>query len=254
LSFVIDDDGLYSEFKEFGEIIGCRIVYDRDSGRSKGFGYVEFTTTEEAVAAHEAKNGALLDGRALNVDFSQPRAPRDNTKNVNGFQDRAKKYGDTQSPASDTVFIGNISFDATNELIKEAFESYGTITRVSLPTDQETGNLKGFGYVGFSSVDEAKAAVESLNGADIAGRSIRLDFAQPRVDRDGGGGGRGGGGFRGGSRGGGFRGGRGGDRGGGFRGGRGRGGDRGGGGFRGGRGGTTNRGGFGDFQGKKVTF
>jgi nucleolin len=215
------------------------------------FGYVEFTSIEEAVAAHAAKNGALLDGRALNVDFSQPRAPRDNTKNVNGFQERAKKYGDTQSPASDTVFVGNVSFDATNEMIKEAFESFGTITRVSLPTDQESGNLKGFGYVGFSSVDEAKAAVESLNGADIAGRSIRLDFAQPRVDRDGGGGGgRGGGGFRGGSRGGGR--GRGGDRGGGFRGGRGRG-DRGGG-FRGGRGGTTNRGGFGDFQGKKVTF
>jgi nucleolin len=209
---------------------------------------VEFASIEAAMAAHGAKNGALLDGRALNVDYSQPRTQTPRDKNVNGFSsDRAKRFGDTQSPASDTVFVGNISFDATNEMVQEAFESFGTITRVSLPTDMESGALKGFGYVGFSSIDEAKAAVESLNGTEIAGRNIRLDFAQPRPDRDGGGGGfrgRGRGGPRGG---GGFRGRGGNDRGG-------RGGGRGSGGFRGGRGASTNRGGFGDFQGKKMTF
>lgn len=141
------------------------------------------------------------------------------------------------------------------ETVSEAFGEWGTILGVRLPTDRDTGELKGFGYVTFASVDEAKAALENMQGAEIAGRACRLDFSQPRPP-NGEAGGRGGGfGGRGGGRGGfGARGGgRGGfsDRGG--RGGRGRGGfgDRGG---RGGRGGTTNRGGFGDFAGKKVTF
>lgn len=131
-------------------------------------------------------------------------------------------------------------------MIGESFSEYGTVMAVRLPTDQESGRPKGFGYVQFSSVDEARAAFQAMNGADIAGRNIRLDYSIPR-DRSAGGdrgdrGGRGRGGPRGGGRGG--RGGRGG-------------------GFRGGRGGfaatganatSTNRGGVGEYAGKKVTF
>ena len=114
-----------------------------------------------------------------------------------------------------------------------------------LPTDKETGAPKGFGYVEFSSIEEAKKVFSSMSGAQILGRPIRLDYSAPRPPRDSPGGFRGG---SGGGRGGSGRGGRGGGRGrGGF--------DRGGrGGSRGGRGGSTNRGGFGDFQGKKMSF
>lgn len=114
---------------------------------------------------------------------------------------------------------------------------------------RDSGNPKGFGYVTFKSVEDAKNAYENMAGAEISGRPVRLDYATPRPDRSGGDrGGRGGG--RGGRGGFGDRGGRGGGRGG-----RGGFGDRGGrGGGRGGRGGSTNRGGFGDFAGKKQTF
>ncbi|OCK76261.1 RNA-binding domain-containing protein [Lepidopterella palustris CBS 459.81] len=244
LSWNIDEEWLSREFDGFGEITGCRIITDKNTGKAKGFGYVEFATAAAAKAALDAKNGAELDGRPMNVDFSAPRSndagPKERTN------DRANRFGDKKSDPSDTLFIGNISFDATNEMVSETFQEFGTITRVSLPTDKETGNPKGFGYVGFSSVDEAKAALEALNGANIAGRSIRLDFAQPRSDDS--------------PRGGGFSGGRGRGRGsfGGDRGGRGRGrgsfGDRGGRGRGGSRGGSYNRGGFGDFKGTKVTF
>jgi nucleolin len=190
-----------------------------------------------------------LDGRQLNVDFSTPREKKPDAGA------RGNKYGDKRSPPSNTLFLGNVSFECSNESIQEIFAEYGDISRVSLPTDRETGSLKGFGYVDFSNQAEATAALEALNGQDIAGRAIRIDYAQPREDN--GGGGRGGsfGGGRGGGRGGrggfGDRGGRGGGRGfdrGGRGGGRGRGGDR------GGRGGSFNRGGFGDFQGQKKSF
>ncbi|KAL2352286.1 hypothetical protein BJ546DRAFT_812505, partial [Cryomyces antarcticus] len=247
LSWNVDEDWLTREFEEFGEIVGCRVITDRDSGRSKGFGYVEFANAADAAKAKAAKHEQELDGRPMNVDFS---APRDNNKGdfKDKAQGRANKFGDRQNnPPQDTLFVGNVSFEATPDMFSEYFGEYGTITRVSLPTDQETGALKGFGYIGFSSVEEATAAHEALNGAEIAGRAIRLDYATPRTNDGGSGGrGRGRGGFN-------DRGGRGGGRGrGGF-------GDRGGrggrGGSRGGRGGfSTNRGGFGDFQGKKVTF
>jgi len=253
LSWNVDEDWLTREFEEFGELTGVRLITDRDTGRSKGFGYVEFANAADAAKAHSAKNGALVDNRALNVDFA-------NSKPAGGQQDRAqsraKSFGDSTSPPSDTLFVGNLSFDVGQESVSEAFGEYGTILGVRLPTDRETGEPKGFGYVTFSSVDEAKAALENMQGYEISGRACRLDYSQPRPQngespgRGGRGGGRGG--FdRGRGRGGFDRGGRGGGRG--FGGGRGRGGfDRGGRG--GGRGASTNRGGFGDFAGKKVTF
>jgi len=247
LSWNVDEDWLRREFDQFGEIIGCRVITDRDSGRSKGFGYVEFANAADAAKAHAQMNGYELDGRPLNVDFSTPRE-----KPANNSNDRANKYGDKRSAPANTLFLGNLSFDCSNEGIQEIFAEYGSITRVSLPTDRDTGALKGFGYVDFTTTEEATAALEALNGQEVEGRAIRIDYAAPRAD-NGGGGGRGGGfgGGRGGRGGGGFGGGRGGGRGGfGDRGGRG---GRGGG--RGGRGGfTTNRGGFSDFKGQKKSF
>ncbi|RDW60285.1 hypothetical protein BP5796_11891 [Coleophoma crateriformis] len=247
LSWNIDDEWLYREFEEFGEISGARVISDKATGRSKGFGYVEFTNSADAAAALKAKKGALIDGREANVDFS---TPRDTTAPKERAGARAQQYGDSQNPPSDTLFLGNLSFEADENMVGEAFGAHGTVTNVRLPTDMETGNPKGFGYVSFSSIDDAKAAYEAMTGAEIGGRPVRLDYATPRPEN--GGGGRGGG--RGGRGGFGDRGGRGGGRGG--RGGFGDRGGRGGarGGARGGRGGSTNRGGFGDFQGKKMTF
>lgn len=250
MSWGMTEELLKSEFEEFGEIVRVNIVTDRDSGRSKGFGYVEFTDADMAATALEAKAGAMVDGRALNVDFSEGRKNRDN--NPRDFSaKRADKFGDQRSPPSNTLFLGNLSFDCTNDIVMETFSEYGEVGRVSLPTDRDSGNLKGFGYVDFSTVEEATAALEALNGIDLAGRRIRVDYAGPRPDNNNSprGGGRGGFGGRGGGRGGGGRGGFGG-----------RGGGRGGGGGFGGRGGgrggfsSTNRGGVGEFKGTKKSF
>ena len=211
------------------------------------FGYVEFVNAADAAKAYEAKFDTELDGRKINLDWAKPRQEK-------GPQDRAKQFADKISEPSDTLFVGNISFDAGQDAISTLFEGYGTILGVRLPTDRETGEPKGFGYVTFSSVDEAQAALEGGQGAYLEGRPLRLDYSKPR-DPNGDAGGRGGFGGRGGGRGrGGFN-----DRGrgrGGFgdRGRGGRGGGRGGFGARGGKPNTTNRGGFGDFKGSKVSF
>lgn len=242
LSWNVDEDWLRQTFEEHGELTGVRVMYDKATNRAKGFGYVEFANAEDAAKAYEAKKGFELDGRAMNVDFSNPKPD-----NRDKQDDRRKSYGDQLSEPTDTLFIGNISFDVGQEEVSEAFASYGTILSVRLPTDQATGSLKGFGYVTFQNVEEATGALEAMQGAYISNRPIRLDYSQPRPPREEGGfGGRGGGR-------GGFGGrGRGNDRGG--RGGRGGFGGRGRGAPRGGRGASTNRGGFGDFSGQKKSF
>ncbi|KAG9926838.1 RNA-binding domain-containing protein, partial [Aureobasidium melanogenum] len=250
LSWNVDEDWLSKEFEEFSPV-SVRVITHADSGRSKGFSYVEFADVDAATQALNAKHGTDLDGRTLKCDFSTPRDNSNRSYDKNQVGARANAFGDKQQGApSTTLFVGNVSFNTTTDSLTGYFSEYGSINSIRLPTDRETGAPKGFGYVEFGSVEEAKAALEGLNGADVDGRNIRLDFAAPR-DNNGGGGGFGG---RGGGRGGrgGFndRGGRGGGRGG-----RGGFGDRGGrGGRGGGRGGSTNRGGFGDFQGNRVSF
>ncbi|KAF2498607.1 hypothetical protein BU16DRAFT_425889, partial [Lophium mytilinum] len=179
LSWNIDEEWLTRHFEEYGEITGARIITDKATGKAKGFGYVEFASGASAKAALEALNGTELDGRNLNVDYSTPRST-ENKSFADRSNDRSKRFGDQKGAPANTLFVGNISFEATNDMISEYFSEYGTITRVSLPTDQETGNAKGFGYVDFTTVEEATAALEALNGADIAGRAIRLDYATPR--------------------------------------------------------------------------
>lgn len=177
LSWNVDDEWLGREFASFGEIVRAKVMTDRNTGRSKGFGYVEFTNLEDAVKAHKEMTGAQLDGRQINVDFSQPRPENGNTGDRR--DQRARNFNDQLSEPTSVLFVGNIAFSANEQIIGDAFGQYGSVSSVRLPTDPDSGNLKGFGYVEFGSVDEAKAALEAMNGAPIEGRPLRLDFSAP---------------------------------------------------------------------------
>ena len=93
------------------------------------------------------------------------------------------------------IFVGNLSFDATEGAVRSLFEAYGTVDRVNVVTDRETGRARGFGFVEMSSNAEADAAISALNGRELDGRALNVNEARPKEDRGGGGGGyRGGGG------------------------------------------------------------
>src|SRR5213079_2290550 len=129
---------------------------------------------------------------------------------------------------SKKLYVGNLSFQTTDQELADAFGQFGTVTSAQVVTDRDTGRSRGFGFVEMS--DGAEAAIQAMNGAQLSGRTLTVNEAKPREDRPRGGG-YGGGGGRGGYGGGG--GGRSGGGGGGGRGGYGGGG--GGGGGRGGR-------------------
>jgi len=104
------------------------------------------------------------------------------------------------------IFVGNLSFNTNEDELRQLFEGFGQVDRVSILTDRETGRSRGFGFVEMSSDEDGEKAIAALNGSQIGGRTINVNEARPKTERSGGGGG-GGGGFR-------DRGDRGGDRGG----------------------------------------
>ena len=104
-----------------------------DKVASFRFGYVEFTNAADAAAALKAMTGAEIDGRPVNIDLSTGRAT--GSDRADRPSDRAKSYGDSNNPPSDTLYVANVAFGANEDTLSEAFAQYGTINGVRLPTD-----------------------------------------------------------------------------------------------------------------------
>ncbi|TVQ64500.1 MAG: RNA-binding protein [Phycisphaerales bacterium] len=91
------------------------------------------------------------------------------------------------------IYVGNLSFNSTQSEIGDLFGEYGEVGDVALITDRETGRPRGFGFVEMPNDDDARKAIEALNGRDFGGRQLNVNEAKPRENSRGGGGG---GGFR----------------------------------------------------------
>jgi cold-inducible RNA-binding protein len=102
---------------------------------------------------------------------------------------------------STKLFVGNLSFNTTENDIEDAFAAHGTVSRVDLMMDRMSGKSRGFAFVTMESPEAAQAAIGAMNGAQLDGRALTVNEARPREERPPGGGG--GGGFRGGGGGGG---------------------------------------------------
>src|SRR5438034_5710616 len=97
---------------------------------------------------------------------------------------------------SNKLFVGNLSFNTTENDLQDAFAAHGTVVEANLMMDRATGRPRGFGFVTMSTPEEAQAALNALNGKEIDGRALTVNVAKPREERSGGGGGGYGGGRR----------------------------------------------------------
>ena len=84
------------------------------------------------------------------------------------------------------IFVGNLSFSTTQDDLHSAFASYGSVERVNIVTDRETGQARGFAFVEMSEADAAQAAITGLNGADLNGRTLNVNEARPKPAGGGG--------------------------------------------------------------------
>jgi len=90
------------------------------------------------------------------------------------------------------IFVGNLSFGATEDSVRSLFEAHGAVGRVNIVTDRDTGQPRGFGFVEMSNDGEGDKAIAALNGKDLDGRALNVNEARPKTERSGSGGGGGG--------------------------------------------------------------
>ena len=134
-----------------------------------------------------------LDSRTIRVNESRPKG-EDGDVRSSGGRGSGGRGGFNSGARSENVklYVGNLSFESTEETVRSAFEKYGSVSDCFLPTDRESGKTRGFAFVTMQSEDAEKALAE-MNGADVDGRTLKVNEAQTKGGPRGGGGrGRGG--------------------------------------------------------------
>jgi RNA recognition motif-containing protein len=92
---------------------------------------------------------------------------------------------------SNKLFVGNLSFETTENDLQDAFAAHGTVVEANMMTDRTTGRPRGFGFITMSTPEEAQKAIAALNGSQLGGRALTVNVARPREERTGGGSGGG---------------------------------------------------------------
>ncbi|KAK7980970.1 hypothetical protein PG989_013427 [Apiospora arundinis] len=162
------------ELKEFFEKVGpvneAQIVKDRISGRSKGVGYVEFKAEDSVTAALQLTGQKLL-GIPVIVQLTEAEKNR---------QVRTTdSSGNTNSIPFHRLYVGNIHFSITEQDLQNVFEPFGELEFVQLQKD-DNGRSRGYGFVQFREADQAREALEKMNGFDLAGRPIRVGLGNDK--------------------------------------------------------------------------
>jgi len=187
LSFKIDDDQIRAFFKDIGELTDIHWVTDKQTGKFYGTGFIAFATGAEAKAA-VAKNGEDVLGRPIRIDFAQSKTERTPNKDGGDRQQRTPRDGGQReqrapTPKPDgctTVFLGNLSFQIDENAVRTHFGDCGEISSVRWV--ERDGQFKGCGFLEFSNSDATDKAV-ALNGSDILGRAVRVDYSAPKPPR-----------------------------------------------------------------------
>ena len=173
----VSDDDLKEMFSEFGEIKSACVM--RDGDKSKGFGFVCFAEAESAEAAVTALNGKEVEGNTLYVNRAQRKSERQESLRVYFEKQRTERL--SKYAASINLYVKNLDDTIDDACLKEAFSRFGKITSAKVMTDT-VGHSKGFGFVCFTTPDEAKEAVR-MNGNLLGSKPLYVALAQRREDR-----------------------------------------------------------------------
>ncbi|XP_052162601.1 29 kDa ribonucleoprotein A, chloroplastic-like [Oryza glaberrima] len=176
LPFSVDSAQLAGLFEQAGSVEMVEVVYDRQTGRSRGFGFVTMSTAEEAGAAVEQFNGYTFQGRPLRVN-SGPPPPRDD------FAPRSPRGGGSNFDSSNKLYVGNLAWGVDNSTLENLFSEQGTVLDAKVIYDRESGRSRGFGFVTYGSAEEVNNAISNLDGVDLDGRQIRVTVAESKPRR-----------------------------------------------------------------------
>ncbi|XP_072227072.1 polyadenylate-binding protein 1b isoform X1 [Leuresthes tenuis] len=173
----MDDEKLRELFSQYGNAMSIRVMTD-DGGKSRGFGFVSFERHEDAQKAVDEMNGKELNGKLIYVGRAQKKVERQ-TELKRKFeqmkQDRMTRYQGVN------LYVKNLDDGIDDERLRKEFSPFGTIT--SAKVMMEGGRSKGFGFVCFSSPEEATKAVTEMNGRIVATKPLYVALAQRKEER-----------------------------------------------------------------------
>lgn len=167
LSYETTTEDLQEFFSQYGEVSDVYIPYDRDTGSSRGFGFLSMAT-EAANTAIEQANGYELQGRQIQVNESLPKGQQAPRRGGGGVKTDEVK-----------IYVGNVPFDTPEESVVELFNDYGPVIDFYMPIDRNFGRPRGFAFVTLPA-DSASTAIEELDGIELDGRFLRVNEAQPK--------------------------------------------------------------------------
>lgn len=170
LPWSCNSEELAGVFQKAGGVDMVEVIYDKDTGRSRGFGFVTMSSLEDCNAAIQKLDGADYAGRTMRVNFPNrnrgdgppPRSPRMESSNVN------------------KLFVGNLAWGVDGAMLEELFSEHGTVLEARIVNDRETGRSRGFGFVTMSSEAEMNEALNKMDGAAVEGRNLRVNMAGER--------------------------------------------------------------------------
>ncbi|XP_041044144.1 29 kDa ribonucleoprotein, chloroplastic-like [Carcharodon carcharias] len=263
LNFETDEQSLEEVFSKYGQISEVRVIKDRDTMTSRGFGFITFENPEDARDALQAMNGKSIDGRQIRVGHAEKKSGGgrgygggrggggygSRRRGGGGYWDSDRSSGYSGGGRYDTgdrdnysggyksqggyyygggggggyggrsyrdydserltgaeklqpntmseegkLFVGGLNFETDEQSLEEVFSKYGQISEVRVIKDRDTMTSRGFGFITFENPEDARDALQAMNGKSIDGRQIRVDHAEKKSGGGGGyGGGRGGG-------------------------------------------------------------
>ena len=184
IGFNTTQEELAEAFMKYGDVEESKICTDKQTGKSKGFGFLKFYEKKSAVAAMNDADNIVVGGRNLQIRYSNDKSGpiRGGGNNGGGKKGPASEFG---------IFVGNISYKCTDNDLKKFFKDCGKILDVRIAKKPD-GKLKGFAHIDFENSEAVDKAVEK-NGQELQGRALKIDKSQ---------GGKGGAGGSGGNRGG----------------------------------------------------
>ncbi|KAL6647032.1 hypothetical protein ACP70R_014469 [Stipagrostis hirtigluma subsp. patula] len=172
LPYTMTSDELSDAFAEAGRVEDVQIIYDKVTNRSRGFAFVTMATAEEATNAIQMFDGAILGGRTARVNY--PEVPRGGERKVG----LATRGGTRRDDGTYKIYAGNLGWGVRADALRAVFEGQSGLLDARVIFERDTGRSRGFGFVSFSTAEDAQAAMEALDGVELEGRPLRLSLAE----------------------------------------------------------------------------
>ncbi|KAG2325846.1 hypothetical protein Bca4012_040439 [Brassica carinata] len=177
LPYTITSSELSQLFGQAGTVVDVQIVYDKVTDRSRGFGFVTMGSIEEAKEAIQMFNTSQIGGRTVRVNF--PEVPRGGEREVMRAKIRDSKRSYVDSPHK--LYAGNLGWNLTSQGLKDAFADQPGVLGAKVVYEIDSGRSRGFGFVSFESAQDLQSAMTAMNGVEVEGRELRLNFASERA-------------------------------------------------------------------------